>query len=65
MQYRVKQAGFNNITFIELHILVTQRMYKMYTYMKQEVKEAQIKLNTLSGVAESFFPPESSSGPTL
>ena len=32
--------------------------------MKQEVNEAQIELNTLSDVAESFFPPESSPGTT-
>ena len=32
--------------------------------MKQEFNEAQVELNTLSDVAESFFPPESSPGAT-
>ena len=32
--------------------------------MKQELNKAQLELNTLSDVAESFFPPESSFGTT-
>ena len=32
----------------------------MYNYLKPEVSEAQIELNTSSDVAKSFFPPESS-----
>ena len=37
-------------------------MDSMYKYLKQEVNEPQIELNTLNDVAESFFPPESSPG---
>ena len=59
MQYRVAQAGCNNITFNESHIPVTQQMDNMYKYLKQEVEETQLVLNTLSNVADSFFPPES------
>ena len=62
MQYRVEQAGCNNLTFNESHIPVTQQMDNMYKYLTQEVNEAQIELNTLSDVAEFFFPPESSPG---
>ena len=64
MQYRIEQAGCNNVTFNESHIPVTQQMDNMYKYLKQEVNEAQLELNTLSDVAESFFPPESSSETT-
>ena len=64
MQYRIEQAGCNNLTFNESHIPVTQQTDNMYKYLKQEVNEAQIELNTLSDVAESFFPPESSPGTT-
>jgi len=39
-------------------------MDNMYKYLKQEVNEPQIELNTLSDVAESFSPPESSPGTT-
>ena len=39
-------------------------MDNVYKYLKQEVTEAQIELNALSDVAESFFPPETSSGTT-
>ena len=60
MQYRVVQAGCNNLTFNESHVPVTQQM-DMYKYLKQELNGAQFELNTLSDVAESFFPPESSS----
>ena len=62
MQYRVKQAGGSNITFNESHIPVTQQMNNMYKYLKQEVNDAQLELNALSDVAESFFPPESPHG---
>ena len=64
MQYRIEQAGCNNLTFNESHIPVTQQMDNMYKYLKQEVNEAQNELNTLSDVPESFFQPESSSGTT-
>ena len=64
MQSRVEQAGCNNITYNESHIPVTQQMDNMYNCRKQEVNEAQLELNTLSDVAESFFPPESSPGST-
>ena len=59
MQSRVEQAGCNSITFNESHIQVTQKMDNMYKYLKQEVNEVQLELNSLSDVAESFFPPES------
>ena len=36
----------------------------MYKYLKQELNGVQLELNTLSDVAESFFPPDSSSGTT-
>ena len=59
MQYRVAQAGCSNIMFSESHIPVTQHMDKMYKYLQKDVNEAQLELNTLSDIAESFFPPES------
>ena len=65
MQYRVEQSGCNNLTFNESHIPITQQMDSMYKYLKQEVNEAQLELNTLSDIAESSFPPESSPGATL
>ena len=34
----------------------------MFKNLKQEVIEAQLELNALSDIAESFFPPESSPG---
>ena len=58
MQYRVEQEGCNNLTFIESHISVTQQLDNMYKYLKQELSEAQLELNTLSDLGESFFPPE-------
>ena len=64
MQYRVEQAGCNNITFNESHIPVTQQMDNMYKYLQRQIIEAQLELNTLCDVAESFFPPESSPGTT-
>ena len=64
MQYRVEQAGCNNITFNESHMLVSQPMDNMYKYLKQEVKDAQFELNILSDVAKPFFSPESSPGTT-
>ena len=39
-------------------------MNNMYKYLKQEVNESQLELNTLSVVAETLFPPESLPGPT-
>ena len=64
MQYRVEQARCNNITFNESHLQITQQMDIMYKYLRQEVNEAQIELNILIHVAESFFPPQSSLGTT-
>ena len=64
MQYRVEQAGCNNVTFNASHIRVTQQMDNMYKYLQQEVNEALIELNTLSAVAEPFFSPEISHGTT-
>ena len=52
MQYRIEQTGCNNLTFNESHIPVTQQMDNMYKYLKQEVNEAQIELNTLSEVTD-------------
>ena len=62
IQSRVGQAGRNIVTFNESHIPVTQQMDKLYKYLKNQVNEAQLELNILSDVAESFFPPESSLG---
>ena len=64
MQRRIDQAGCNSLTINEPHIPATQQMDNMYKYLKQEVNEAQLKLNILSDAAESFFPPESSTGTT-
>ena len=50
------------VTFNESHIPALQQMDKMYIYLKNEVNEAQIELNTLSDSAESIFPPASSLG---
>ena len=50
------------VTFNESHIPALQQMDKMYSYLKNEVNEAQIELNTLSDSAESIFPPASSLG---
>ena len=60
VQYRVAQAGFNNITFNESHIPVLQQMENVHNHLKTEISEAQSKLNTLSAVAESFFSPVAS-----
>ena len=62
MQYRVAQAGCDNIIFNESHIPVLQRMENMHNHLKTEISEAQCKLNTLSAIAESFFPPAASFG---
>ena len=62
MQYCVAQAQCNCITFNESHILVTQQTDNIYKYPKQENNEAQLEPNTLSDVAESFFPPKLSTG---
>ena len=62
MQYRVAQAGCNNITFNESHMPVLQQMENMHNHLKTEISEAQSELNTLSAIAESFFPPASSLG---
>ena len=35
-------------------------MENMYNHLKTETHEAQSELNTLSAIAKSFFPPESS-----
>ena len=60
MPNRLKQAGCNNITYNKSHIPVTQQMDNMYKYLKHEVIDAQLELNTVSDDAKSFFPPESS-----
>ena len=62
VQRHVQQAGSNNMTNNESHIPITQQMDNMYKYLKQEVIEAQLELNTLSAIAESFFPPVASLG---
>ena len=60
MQYRVAQAGCNNITFNESHIPVLQQTENMHNHLQTENNEAQSEFNTLSTIAESFFPPASS-----
>ena len=62
MQYRVAQAGCNNLTFNESHVPVLQQMENMHNHLKTEINEAQSELNTLSAIAESFFPPIASLG---
>ena len=62
MQYRVEQAGCNNITFNESHIPVLQQMENMHNHLKTEITEAESELNTLSAIAESFFRPVASLG---
>ena len=64
MQRRVEQAGCDNFTFIESHIPLTQQLDNMYKYLKQELNETQLERNTLSDVADSLLPPESSFGTT-
>ena len=64
IQYRGEQAGCNNITFNESYIPITQQRDNMYRCLKQDFNESQIELNTLSNDVESFFPSESSPGPT-
>ena len=64
MQYCVAQAECNIIMFSESNKPLIQQMDNMYKYLQQKVNEAQLELNTWSGVAESFFPPESSPGIT-
>ena len=39
-----------------------QQMENMYNHLKTEISEAQSELNTLSAIAESFFPPTASLG---
>ena len=62
MEYRVAQAGCNNNTFNESDIPVLQQMEDMHNHLKTEINEAQSELNTLSVIAESFFPPLASVG---
>ena len=62
MQHRVTQSGCNNNTFNESHIPVLQQMENLYNHLKTEIHEAQSELNTLSAIAESFFPPTASLG---
>ena len=62
MQHRVAQTGCNNITFNESHVPVLQQMENMHNHLKTEVNEARSKLNTLSAIAKSFFPPVASLG---
>ena len=62
MQYRAEQAGCKNNTFNDSHIPVLQQMENMHNHLKTEINEAQSELNTLSAIAESFFPPVESLG---
>ena len=62
MQHRVTQARCNNNKFNESHIPVLQQTGNMYKHLKTAISEAQSKLNTLSAIAESFFPPTASLG---
>ena len=62
LQHRVIQAGCTNNTFNESHIPVIQQMENMYNHLETEISDAQSELNTLSAIAKSFFPPESSPG---
>ena len=62
MQYRVAQAGCNNLTFNESHVPVLQQMENMHNHLKTEINEAQSELNTLSAIGESFFLPIASLG---
>ena len=62
MQHRITKARCNNNTFNESHIPVLQQMENMYNHLKIEINEAQSELNTLSAIAESFFPPTVSLG---
>ena len=64
MQSRLGEAGCNNATFNESHIPVTQQMDNMYKYLQQVIHEAQLKLNTLTAVAKSFFQLEPYPGAT-
>ena len=45
-------------------MLVSQQTDSMYNYLKQKINEAQLELNALSDVADSFFPPEISHATT-
>ena len=62
LQYRVDQAGCNHLTFNESHVPVLQQMENMHNYLETEINEAQSELNTLSVIAETFFPPAASLG---
>ena len=62
LQHRVTQAGCNNNAFNESHIPILQQMENMYNHLKTEISEAKSELNTLSAIAESFFPPVASLG---
>ena len=56
MQYRVAQAECNNLSFNESHIPVVQQMENMHNHPKNKINEAQLELNTLSDIEESFLP---------
>ena len=62
LQYRVEQVGCNSITFNESQIPVLQQMENMHNHLKTENSEEQSELNTLSAIAQSFFPPVASIG---
>ena len=64
MHSRVGQARCNSVTYNESHKPVTKQMDNMYKYLKQEVNETQIELNTMSTITESFFRPDSGPGTT-
>ena len=57
-----RQGGL--ISLSTNHIYQSRNKWRNCTKLKQEVNEAQLELNTLSDVAEPFFPPELSPGTT-
>ena len=60
MENLVAQAECKKLTFNKSHIPLTQQMDNIYNYLKKKINEAELELNTLTGIAESFFPPASS-----
>ena len=60
LQHRVTQAGCNNNTFNESQKPVLQQMENMFNHLRTEISKTQSELNTLSAIAESFFPPTAS-----
>ena len=56
MQYRMARADCNNLTFNKSDIPVAKLKKNMHNHLENEVNAAQSELNTLSDIAESFFP---------